>query len=202
MKPSRLAVLLASLLAIPATVVAACSFPEIGFGPQDASGASSGAAGGTVTEASASASTSATGTSTSASGGGAPGSSSSSSGLPPCKSAPCDCDGDGENSWECDGGDCADYDPRANTKADFLPDSTPIFGPKRSNTPEFDFNCNTKGESEFGVVGCISVPGCIGKGFAQETKCGQEEALIGCGQVGLNLCTELPNPPKQLQRCR
>lgn len=197
MRPVRLAKSVALLLAIPAAIGAACTFPIIDFGGPDAGATTSSSSSGGGAPTAASSTGSAGGNPTEAS------SSSSSGGALPCNVA-CDCDGDQEMAWDCGGTDCADYDPRANIKADFLPDSTPIFGPKKKGTLDFDFNCNMQEESEFDVVGCHSVAGfgCTGKGFAKTTACGQKEALIGCGMVDLNPCTQLPNPPKQSQRCR
>jgi hypothetical protein len=212
MKPSYSAWILASLLATAAASGVSCSFPKIEFFelPADTT-TGSGGGGATGTSAASggggSSATGSTASTTASSGGGGNGGASSSSsgggGSPTCGSDPCDCDGDGEKSTDCGGLDCADYDKRANSQAGFLLDSMPIIGPRKSGTPDFDFNCNGQQQKQFGVVACKSVVvlGCTGDGFTSDTACGQEGTLVHCGPVDLNLCTQLPNPPTQFQGC-
>jgi hypothetical protein len=198
MKPSRLAILLVSLLATPAAIGAACSFPQIDFQPEGASN---------VTGAAASGSSSATeASSTTAGSGGAPGSSSSSSGPPPCDGGPCDCDGDGEQSWECDGGDCADYDNRAHTLADFVLTDLPVQGPKKAGTQDFDFNCNGSVEGQIPPVpNCqvLTKDGCKGSGYLGPVPaCGGSANLAHCNLNFLVVCETLNDNIAKTQGCR
>jgi hypothetical protein len=193
------------ILALGATIVAACGFPEV-FIAGDTSGSGGGTTGSTTTSTastggagggSSSSSTSGTTTSTTSS------TTSTTSSGGPCTT---DDDGDGVISWKCNPADpakdCADEDGLAYPDAGFEP--APIMGERKPGTQPFDFNCNGAEESEIGVLSCDGLLSCgTATGFQAAVQCGDSAPLGHCVASGLGCVWAALSPAQSpVQRCK
>jgi hypothetical protein len=120
--------------------------------------------------------------------------------LPPAPDAsidasaadPCDRDHDGHRAVGgiCGGDDCCDFDPIV------FPGQTNFFAAANA-CGNFDFDCDGKQASQLDRAGChIANFQCVGDGFGDDTKCGDEADFFTCDFAGL-LCLPKKAPRKQ-----
>jgi hypothetical protein len=150
---ARHVVVLVGSLVFSAAVAASCDFPydslklalgsggavSGGAGSSSSSSGSDGTSGSSGVVSGGSGGAGSSGSSSGSGGAASSGSSSSSSGGGGC--GPCDHDCDQWPSWECDGGDCNDEDPRVNPGTTTYY-TTPMHAGARPGTEPFDYDCN------------------------------------------------------------
>jgi hypothetical protein len=92
----------------------------------------------------------------------------------------------------CGGDDCCDNDARVHPGATDWQSSADACG-------SFDYDCNGQVEKQTPVANCqMTILGCQGSGFNQDTPCGADAAHTWC--LGIAACNPLPDT--QTQKCR